>query len=282
MKKFEKSDVFFNIIKSHPQGKFFTYNGNMYINNTIQQSVQLSNFLPPLPPPPLPTVTEENLVLSLDPLDPLSYPGTGTNWFDLTDNNADMILENSPTYDSEGFFQFDGINEASNGFSVSGVNDFSILNDYTVEAWLYSNSSQTGVRSIIEKQYNIGIPPIRYPYSLVHNKTTNQFIFAASDGTTTIQSSTTSVSDQWVQCVGVYDWSNDQLKFYKNGTLVNTTDISSITGTINNAINLTIARRGDFSQWWAGRFAILRIYDKALSPSEVNANFEATKDRFAL
>ncbi len=34
-KKFEKNDIFFNVIKTKPRFEFKIYNGNTYINNSL-------------------------------------------------------------------------------------------------------------------------------------------------------------------------------------------------------------------------------------------------------
>jgi hypothetical protein len=58
MKKFEKSDVFFNVIRANPKASFFIYNGKIYHNNTVEENIQLNNFLPE-PPEPEPPEPEE-------------------------------------------------------------------------------------------------------------------------------------------------------------------------------------------------------------------------------
>lgn len=45
MKKFQESDVFTNVIKAHPKVRVFTYNGNIYLNNSLEKVVKLNNFL---------------------------------------------------------------------------------------------------------------------------------------------------------------------------------------------------------------------------------------------
>ena len=58
-------------------------------------------------------IVQDGLVLNLDASNTLSYPGSGTTWFDLTSNNNDGTLVNGPTFDSAngGSIVFDGIND---------------------------------------------------------------------------------------------------------------------------------------------------------------------------
>ena len=44
LKKFEKSDVFVNVIKAYPKVRIFTHSGSMYYNNTDSGNVYVNNF----------------------------------------------------------------------------------------------------------------------------------------------------------------------------------------------------------------------------------------------
>lgn len=50
LKKFEKSDVFVNVIKAYPKVRIFTHSGSMYYNNTDSGNVYVNNFLSIEPP----------------------------------------------------------------------------------------------------------------------------------------------------------------------------------------------------------------------------------------
>ena len=53
-------------------------------------------------------IVRDGLVLALDAADRNSYPGTGTTWYDLSGNDEDFTLNNTPTYSStnNGIFTF--------------------------------------------------------------------------------------------------------------------------------------------------------------------------------
>lgn len=72
MKKFEAPDISYAVITAHPQGKFFVYNGLVYVNNTTEQSIKLNTFLPEPPPPPPPTEAPP-LTISNTYVDPIEY-----------------------------------------------------------------------------------------------------------------------------------------------------------------------------------------------------------------
>ena len=56
---------------------------------------------------------KDGLVLDLDAGNPLSYPGTGTTWTDLSGNNNNGTLINGVGYNSDngGSLVFDGVDD---------------------------------------------------------------------------------------------------------------------------------------------------------------------------
>lgn len=45
MKKFESSQLFYSSIKAHPRIRFFCYDGKIYVNDSAEEYLKLSNFL---------------------------------------------------------------------------------------------------------------------------------------------------------------------------------------------------------------------------------------------
>jgi hypothetical protein len=60
-----------------------------------------------------PNLVRDGLVMYLDAANPKSYPGSGTQWNDLTGGGNNGTLVNGPTFDSgnAGSIQFDGVND---------------------------------------------------------------------------------------------------------------------------------------------------------------------------
>jgi hypothetical protein len=77
--------------------------------------------------------------------------------------------------------------------------------------------------------------------------------------------------------VGTYDGTT--LSLYRNGSLVGTPTAS--TGNISNTSKtLTVGVRG--GQYFGGRISNVKIYNVALSASQVLQNYNALKHRFGL
>jgi hypothetical protein len=83
--------------------------------------------------------------LYLDANDKLSYPGTGTVWYDLSGNNANATLINSPTWNSNGYFTFDAIDDVIDGINVP--------QDYIdLHIQMYSEGgNSTGLEMVVSK-----------------------------------------------------------------------------------------------------------------------------------
>jgi hypothetical protein len=79
-----------------------------------------------------------NLTMYLDADNSASYPGSGSTWYDISGNNADITLTNSPTYTgtSPGYFTFNGSNQYGTGSTAGVLNNSS----YTKSLWFYLNA----------------------------------------------------------------------------------------------------------------------------------------------
>jgi len=63
-------------------------------------------------------IVTDGLILALDAANPKSYPGSGNIWYDMSKSRAHSTLINSPTWNSQGYFSFDGINDGADGIDV--------------------------------------------------------------------------------------------------------------------------------------------------------------------
>ena len=86
-------------------------------------------------------VVTSGLVLNLNAKSNLSYPGSGTKWFDLSGLNSVTDLYNGPTFSSDGYIQFDGTDDyGKNSATPQGFN-FNVTNQITAEALIYFSAS---------------------------------------------------------------------------------------------------------------------------------------------
>ena len=232
-----------------------------------------------------PRIVTDGLVLALDAGNTKSYPGSGTTWTDLSGNDNDGTLTNSPTYNSNngGSFAFDGTNDH---VSFASASELQFLNrlPYTLEVWMYPTSNPgantwTGIFN--REDSSVGS---RDGYNIYLNGSASNTFYLATErfctGTATGVGYTYNDSDLlniWHHVVATYDGTT--LRLYRNGVQINS---GTSTGNVTNTSKtLEIGRRGGGS-YFNGRLNGQKVYNKALSVSEISQNFNALRGRFGI
>tara|TARA_R110000796_G_scaffold7093_3_gene24762 strand:+ start:53 stop:391 length:339 start_codon:yes stop_codon:yes gene_type:complete len=107
------------------------------------------------------------------------------------------------------------------------------------------------------------------------NKGRIRFIIGGSDVNCT--DTDTHPLNTWMHWVGLYDGTN--MRFYRNGVLKNTV---AATGTLaSNSLAATVGQYNS-SYRMNGQVSIVKIYNRALSASEVAQNFNALRGRYGI
>lgn len=230
-----------------------------------------------------PKIITDGLVCCLDAGSTKSYPGSGTAWSDLSTVANNGTLTNGPTYSTNGLgsIVFDG----SNDHIVFGSNP-SVTNQITIEVWVNLDLPTTNNYRIIvgrESSYRmIYLDPNQYSVNYI------QWVCATANngwyttGTTTEATLPYSTFFGFHQIVGTYDGS--RLRLYHDGAL-QATSSSNISGNVLTNGTYWIGRTtvtGGLVDYFKGSMSIHRIYNKALSASEVLQNYNTQKGRFGL
>ena len=226
-----------------------------------------------------PDIVENGLVLCLDAGNTKSYPGSGIIWRDLSGNRNDAALNNGPTFNSAngGHLVFDGTND------YAGITSPSTLNmggkSFTCDVWLAVASFSSGERMVFE--YNVWSTQGTYQISTFGNTIRVNFIDASSAGNALDHSYSPLTTNVWLNLVGQFDTVNNLFNIYINGARV--AQRASVTQEIGNAVsNLHIGSRGGGSLFLPCKMASFRMYNIALSATEILQNYNATKGRFRL
>lgn len=217
-----------------------------------------------------PRIVTDGLVLSLDAADRNSYPGSGTTWRDMSGNNITGSLINNPTFNTS--------NGGNFGFVTDDyviMEENSALNTQTpsVEVWIKTNATNQNGFWFEKGQVNT-------QYSLFQEGTS--IVWRQSNRSQYTSTATYITTTNWAQVVGTYT-SGDR-KTYINGIL-RTSDAQ--TGAVTtNANGMSIGVYGGFNgsrgYYYNGSIAIVRVYNKVLSASEIEQNYNAQKSRFGL
>ncbi len=219
-----------------------------------------------------------NLVLYYDPSNVSSYPGTGTTVNDLSGNGLSGTMSNI-TFTSP-YFTYNGSSSQISTADTPSLEPGS--GDWSMEAWVYL-SNTTGSKVILGR-FNNGGGSDDVSYSM---RVSGANIFAQfGDGSGSFVNSTgfTASINTWYQVV--YVWKNVSVNNIE--TFINGTSIGNVSHSLPSLLNSTNPmyigsyNGGEFSQYMNGRIGITRLYNVALTSSEVLQNFNADKSKYGL
>jgi len=254
-------------------------------------------------------IVTDGLVLNLDAGFTPSYPRSGTTWTDLSLSGNNGTLINGPTFSGESIV-FDGVDDYSQKTSFSVING---TVDKSLEVWFKPTGIdsapvvQSGTQGTVGLDFEIvytvegdtGGPSTNIP-AQYKNLGGIYGAFWARDIFIPMSYSG-SVKNNWHQAVFTLSGGNIGSLFH-NGTLPQalkwsdpnwsqTLESQPFTFTsINTGSNqpIYIGRAAISTPWgvgqlyFPGNIAIVRVYNRALTASEVLQNFNAQKGRFGL
>jgi hypothetical protein len=220
------------------------------------------------------TIVQQGLVLNIDLDNPYSYGGAGTTVYDVS-QTALSWTTNNITYNSDPikYFSYNGSSSWLQS-STSAAYDSQTI---TMECWFYpATLTQDGF--LFEK----GQVNTQYSMFLAFG---NTFYFRTIGGTinnqdTTFTSSTYLTANAWNHVICTYNGSTKII--YVNGVQAASVNASGTlqTGQTNQYIGKYGAATNSFP--FNGRIAQTRVYNIALSATQVLQNYNATKGVFGL
>jgi len=214
-----------------------------------------------------PDIITDGLILYLDAANPDSYTGSGTDWFDISGNDNNGTLINGPTFNSgnNGSITFDGVNDSVTANNTIDVNSCTFDIFCKIDNPSASSSSQIvfGYPNGTNQRVYLGFRPANG---------WDVGIQSQAWGTTSIP-----VDTNWHNFIVTLN--NGTIKIYYDGIDSRTRTYTTFT-TDGNIISLGDNFSTSFS--FAGKIALFKSYNRALSPSEILQNYNATKSRFGL
>ena len=225
------------------------------------------------------SIVSDSLAFHLDAGNVKSYYGTGTAWKDLTGNSNNGALTNGPAYSSDngGSIVFDGVND----YCVTGnSNVWNLSNNLTIECWVYMTSN-TGFRGLFGTfNGNSGYAPYNgYSFVSPSGDTRWSFVVAFTDNTIKyIYSDNNYTLNKWTHLVGTIG--GGYSRFYVNGVLQTDNSTKSVKSPGNLPVIIGRFYHNIDSLYFTGKISSCRIYNKALSDTEVLQNYNAMLSRF--
>jgi hypothetical protein len=211
-------------------------------------------------------------------------------WNDLSGNSNNATL-NMPYFNEQGYFEWDGNATTSVGSVANSTSiNFSEAAAYSIDflAYPYSNQpggsggANSGEAAILEKWNYSGTGGYAYCIRLVSLSGTPQWWAGVYNGTTGISTGANAALNTWSHVTFVFDWPNSILRIYINGAQASTTTISGTGFSSPTAPILFGQRGGATADRFAGKIGHIRMYNKALSATEISQNFNAVRGRFGI
>jgi hypothetical protein len=224
------------------------------------------------------TIVTSGLTLNLDAGSVISYPTTGTTWYDMTGNNYNVTLNNGPTFSNSG---------TSSSIVFDGVDDYGIIpynsawdynNNITLEAWVMVTSSTTWYQGIFGA---FGYPAYNgYNFSVEANTNKFSFLVGGLGGQAYyVKQNSPYTLNTWYHLVGVIN--NGTSRLYVNSVLQSDSTSMTVSAPVGPfMLGRFYKETNDF--YFGGRIANGKFYNRVLSQSEITQNYNALKGRYGL
>ena len=233
-------------------------------------------------------IVTNGLVLFLDANNTNSYPGSGTTWADLSGNGYTGTLTNGPTFSSTngGSIVFDGTND----YTITTLNatpSLNISSQLTIDVWIKPTTLANASHGdgIISKGTSSDNNSAIYELLLLSDLTPFFRIYTSAAYSHNPSNIPIALNNIY-NIVCTYDGAN--MKIYINSQISGTQ--SSASGTLqSNTQQLCIGVRhallfnvNSFDSWFNGNVYSTKIYNRALTATEILQNFSAIRTKFGV
>jgi len=234
------------------------------------------------------------LLADLDASNSSSYPGTGTDWFDLTSNTNDGTLEagsGTITYGTTNGGEFDLNGGTGTRISFSDNSDLRLSTLTTKVYSLWFNADSVGFlsfsKTLLNKQRGTGGGSTSDGFWMGINSTNQLVARVTSEGGSKVKTisgigATISIKT-WYMATLIVKVSPDANTFK---LFIDTTEVGSTDGggsTVNDTQDLYIGNYDSGiqnAQPFAGKIAEFYVYEGDFTSSDVTTLFNNTKTRF--
>ena len=217
-----------------------------------------------------PSIVTNGLVLYYDAANTKSYPGSGTVWTDRSSSqNASTLTNASFAGANLGAITFTGANTSyAKTNTVTNITN----KDFTVSFWGYSTGAVTSYPTVWSQQ---GGTVVQFWTCNGAGKTLGVW----ASGSSILNASASIPYNTWHQGTMTYTNSNKNVQFYLNGVADGASQ--------NLVISFSSLNTSEYIGSWlaggqnlAGGVGIFQLYNRALSASEIQQNFNAIRRRY--
>lgn len=239
-------------------------------------------------------IARGDIDLHLDAANPLSYPGTGTTWTDLSGNARNGTLTNGPTFTADlggtgGYITTDGVND----LITVGQNFNYTTQAFSIGMWIYpfSFDATGGINVALFWKGSFNVSGY---YAEINPRNGNILFYTNQGGANQLTAAqynsitqnplskpnSAFLAGNWYHLFFVRI--GNSVSIYVNG--VNRVSVAGIHGNPASASGNTfqIARYEGTANYSNIAWASFIIYQRAISLEEIRQNFNASRKRFGL
>jgi hypothetical protein len=216
----------------------------------------------------------DGLVLALDAANKVSYPGSGTSWYDLSGTN-NSTLTNGPTFSggNGGGIVFDGTNDYVDFYAPN------LGTTTTVELWSKLGSGYSDKMIFGWNYYDVWCSSGTMGYNTFQGD-----VYGISAATV----SSLGLINNWKHYIFEMrsDVSYTNNKIYVNTVIQSLSQQAGGEGSGNRNFNSGNGRiastRGTLDYFMSMTCAVFKVYNRALTAAEILQNYNDTKTRFGI
>jgi hypothetical protein len=221
-----------------------------------------------------PKIVTDGLVLCLDAANRKSYPGSGTTWLDRSGNGNNGTLVNGTAFSSAnaGSLVLDGVNDHG---TIPNSSTLRPPTELTVSMWAKA--------STFTSQWNrlLGQDPYNGAY-LIFLETGGKLIRALhyANGSEVRCNTNVEISSTVFKHIVFTFKMGDAIRSFFDGVASTTVSLPAGTFTYNTVNQFYFGHIG--SNWFNGQISNISVYNRALSATEIQQNFNATRGRYGI
>lgn len=218
-----------------------------------------------------PTIIKDGLIFYFDAANSKSLP-TMEYWLYLSDNKNIGTLYNNPVFETNNMGSL-----LLDGTSYISIPDSPNLNltTFTYSSWIRNTSDFLNWNRLVSKKINY-TDFNGYEICLETGNSANIYISGSNSTFAIINSNIKWTEYTWHNVVVIFD--HELVTLYCDGNYIHSDTISEI---ISNTNPLLLGKiSGESSTQWIGNMAIVSMYDRILSSSEIKYNYDNLKKRF--
>jgi hypothetical protein len=218
-----------------------------------------------------------------------SRSGTGNIWYDISNSKINATPNAgaaAPTFNSNGYFVFDRVNSQTFTISTSSpLNPTSWTESWTVGVWMYVPSSATWSNGSNQSHF-VSKGQTNGSWGIVRGSNDNTIHAIVRTDYGVYQTNGSITRDVWCNVVGTWDGTSI-VSTYINGVLFDTATVTTATGAPDSTKLFVIggnttAVTGQPGTYYEGYIGAVTLYNRNLSSSEIDANFQALRTQFGI